>query len=271
MATFRPLLLALLLLVAPGYAHGSNLEQFMRNQHLPESIIYQMLQGENQIKHCLLSGDKMLCFQGKKFPGVSNNSQSRQAIRQGLALAVKNDLISALTTEIKADNLKNDEAISKTFIAANNQGLFDLRGIEFQTFCRGDWCGSIAAVPIKAAEKQLTDVYHQKPFIIDYCKMLLPKAKEFMTEGRYAAALIMLKELHDLKFADIEAYLLASKAFILENKPDDAAKITIELLEDFGQKLNSSQAEELGDLFVNLNMPEKAIASYEIASNRIDR
>lgn len=271
MGICKPLFLACVCLAVSASANAASPESFLREHHAPEDVITHMLNSYGQVRRCLSNDGQLLCLQGRSCPNVSSNARSRQAILQGLGLSVRNDVYVALTSKIKARHLLNGQAVSQAFLTGLNQGHITLTGVEWTTFCRGDWCGAIAAISLHVAEKEVPSIYEGRPFIVDYCQTLLPKARELMAKEKSAEALVVLKELYDLQFADIQAYLLTVQAFILEKQPAEAARIACELLDDFAHTMDAEQAEELGDILITLDMPDKAERAYNIAIMRMEQ
>lgn len=242
-------------------------ENFLRNFGAPPEIAEKMLSGSAPCRECVVAKNYAICVRGKSYPNVSNNAVARQAVLQGEGIAVRRDLYSSLAGRIKAKNPLNVQAAGQALAENPNSGK--LIGLEFITFCRGNWCGAMAAAPLPQAEHALPHIYKERSFINQYCNTLLPRARELMAHNRSAEALDVLKEMHDLEFADIDAYLLATRAFIQEKQPVEAAKIARELLEDFAKKMDANQAEELGDMLLDMNLTKEAEHAYKLASSRL--
>lgn len=252
-------------LAVSSLAVAASPEQFLRRHNAPEEIIVQMLAEAGPIRRCLANDDQIICIIGRTCPNISTNPQARQAILQGLGIAVRNDLCAALTHRVQAANLRDEQVVGQTFLSGISNGNLKFEHIEFTSFCRENWCGAAAISPLHIAKTKLPPIYESPAFISAYCQHLLAKAAGALEKEESAGALAALKELVSLKFADVRAYLLAMKAFMAEKQPLDAAKIANELLDNFSQKLDPEQAEELGDMLVELDMPDKAVVAYNIA------
>lgn len=241
---------------------------FMRLRNIPENLANAMLSANGPLNKCENTNKQLICVQGKLYPGVGKNAVARQGVLKNLELSVLQQLRLALAQAIPS-GLYN---ISVTGEALASPGAKDaLKGLEFINYCRSDWCGAIATVPLNEVKRELPQVYVRPEFVRDYCKLLLPIARKDFDRGDYKKALVALKELHDLKFANAEAYLLAVKAFTHENQTDDAKKIAREILEDLSDQMTAEQAEDLGNAFLEWNMEDNAIRSYQLASSKLQR
>lgn len=258
----------LVLLAAWANAHAASPEEFLRANGAPPALASALLKGDAPVSRCLTSGDQLFCARGRNYPGIAANARSRQAVLQNLALQVRNDLFVALASVIRARNLRDEQAVGEAF-ARGCGGRIKTAGLQFTSFSRGDWCGAIASAPLPEMKKTLPPIYRQKSFVHSYCEALLPRARALLARGETERALAALKELHDLNFADIGAYLLAARAFMGAGQPEEAQKIALELLADFAAGMNAAQAEDLGDIFLGLGMDTEAGAAYRIASARL--
>lgn len=251
-----------------GNAFAADPEHILRSHDAPAQIIEQLLEGSGSVNSCFSAGESLMCAQGRLYPGL--NTQSRQAVLKGLDLAILDSLYQFASSQTETGILKNREALTQTIKEEQDMGRIKLHGVEFASFCRGEWCGAVATIPRAGSKKELLRIYESSAFQKAYCKTLLPEALKLMKSGKIRQALLRLKEMHDLKFGDINAYLLACRAFILDGQPKDAEKIAMELLKDFFTRMNSDQAEELGDILVSLNCEPEAEQAYKLASSLLE-
>lgn len=268
MGTFKSILV-LIGLAAWANAYAASPIDFLRENGAPDSIVQAMLNGIEPVNKCLVSDNRLLCVRGRNYPGVSTNAQSRQAILNNQGISVRNDLFSTLADIVKSERLLNRPAVGEALAKTAQQDHIRFSGVQFITFSQGNWCAAAASIPLLEIKNELSDIYSQQAFIDGYCTALFPKAKEFMARGENSKALVALKELHDLKFANIDAYILAIRAFINNEQPKEAQKIALELLADFRDTMTVAQAEELGDIFLSLNMSKEVEAAYHIAISRL--
>lgn len=266
MPIYKAAICLFFLFALPLCANSANVEQFLESHGATSDIAKRMLSGTVSLKGCAAYDGWLLCYEGRNYPNSAKNAQARQGISAGLGISVRNALYLDLAARVRAAGLINRQAVGQALLATQNRGDNALTGLEFTSYCRDDWCGAAAALPLSENEKSLPAIYARRPFIMEYCRTLLPEAQKLMAEKRHKEALIALKELHDLKFANIEAYLLAVEAFIANRQNEDAAKIAIELLDDFSGKMSVEEAETLGDLFMTLQMQDRAENAYLLAS-----
>lgn len=258
------------ILLASADADASALSNFILERQ-GESAIAVDLDTHKKIKNCFNTSTHAICMEAGVYPNIQNNPLARVAVLKSLATSVKYALYSDVLKQVRAQNLNDPAAVTRAWLNGyeKNDSKFLLKGVEFITEEDGNWCGAVAAVGMHGASQELRHTYKDPAFIKSYCATLLPTAQRLMREKNYGKALIILKELHDLKFANIEAYLLATQAFLKNGEAADARKIALEIFHDFKDKLTSGQAEELGDLLVELKCESEAEKSYKLAAERL--
>ena len=84
----------------------------------------------------------------------------------------------------------------------------------------------------------------------DYCRFLYKNRALILFEaGRYEEALPVFKNIHDFKWADVNAYLDASECFLRTGYSDDCKKLLTELILTLGEKMTSKNFQRAGKLF----------------------
>lgn len=113
---------------------------------------------------------------------------------------------------------------------------------------------------VKIDEAALTD---------EYCRFLYRELaeKEFRA-GRYDEALPMFRNIHDLHWADVNAYLDASECFLRTGAEDDCSKLLRELKDALGDKMSSANFERAGELFMECRADDDAAESFRMARMR---
>lgn len=265
-------LITFLVVSAQCRAETTPLANFILSRQGSYDIVNQMEGNKNFVQKCFETTTHLICIESKYNPNLASNLLAKQSSLQGLALRIRHNLYVALLSKNKSKNLKNKNEAKAVYLAGVDSGNsnYSLSGIEFQTAYHDGYCQGVASIPLNSSSDALQNKFKEPFFIKQYCSSLYPKAKKLMEAGESAKALITLKELHDLKFANIDAYLLAIQAFFDNHQPEEAKKIAIEILEDFEEKMSSKQAEELGDIFMKLKMEKEAIQSYNISSLKFD-
>lgn len=263
---------AFLIASALQMAEAGSLEEFLIARQTPNELIATLDKEKNDFGKCFETSTHLLCVQSKFYPGLDANALSRRAMLQGMAIRVKYALYQSLLAKNTAKNLVNKAEASHIYLAGiqNGNARFSLKGVEFQTEFANGVCQAAASIPLQSAGASLQAKMEEPFFIKEYCASLYPKAKQLMENGKYSQALGTLKELHDLKFANIDAYLLASEAFIANGQPVEACKIALELLADFKSQMTCAQADELGSLFIQLDMDKEAEKAYEVSALKSD-
>lgn len=244
---------------------------FLRANRIPPVLAEQLLTGDDAVSSCSANEGMLFCARGRHFPNITGNDLAREAVLKGLGISVRAALDKAVAQEVRARDLRNASAVGEALGRARAEGMVTLRGIRFTTFCRGDWCGAVAAVPLADAADELPPVYARPGFVDLYCAASLAAAQRRLAEGNFRVALPALKELYALRCGHIEAWLLAVEISIHEGERTEAAKIARELLEAPPGELDASGAEKLGDLFLELDMSVEAEKAFNLAAQLLTR
>lgn len=265
------LALFVLLLPAPCRAGSSTMRDFILQRQGSEVQVRELCVGAGSVNMCTQTPTHLLCVHSGMYPNIGHNPQARIAIARSLALKAKMAVYAQLLQN-SPPHLLNTAGVRETYLQGVDRGQegYVLKGVEFQTYAEDNWCGAIASAPL-AAEREIRKKCAEPGFIMDYCGTLYPCAISCMQEGKYREALTILKELHDLKYANIDAYLLTCEAFIKNNQPGEAQKIANELLADFYQSCTVQQAEQLGDIFLELGAAPEAEKSYVLAQELMNK
>lgn len=262
----KALILFICIFVGCGtiYSATDSLSEFIRTRGGNEQQASLATVGGNY-KGCFSSHEYLLCLDNRTYPGIGRNVKARYAILQGLNVTIKNMVYNYAIYKNKAENFRDQEVVKKAIVKLHPS----LAGIEFLSRSSGDWAGAVAAIKRENAREEIEAIYAQPIFKDNYAQISLPVAKSYMDSRAYQDALFILKELHDLKFANAEAYILAGKAFMETGDKAEAKKLAKEVWETLHSQLNAEYAEQLGDLFQMLGEDKEAIDAYELASKRL--
>lgn len=258
-------LLCAFLVVAPAGAATGELEAFVLERNGTREDLAR-LRGHS-VDTCLSTPSHLLCVQTQNVPKSHGNPTVQQASLKILAHKVKRSLYAYCFSFVKNTGLRNSAAALDTYIRAADGALPDLtlKGLETVSFAEGDNITAAAAVPLKQSVSSMERNILTKPFADRYCEHLLPKAKAEYHAGQYAEALVSLKEMHDLRWANAEAYILAAHAFLKIGNTADALKIALEVLALLTAQLTPDLAEHLGNIFLELGRDREAEQAYGIA------
>lgn len=215
-------------------------------------------------KGCFASENHLICLDCRNYPGLAGNLIARQAILQGLNLIVKSMVCNYAADQNRAENFRDQTAVKEVI-----NELQPLGRIEFLSASEGNWAGAVAAIKRTTAKKELTEIYKAPAFKDAYGRLSLPAARDYMQTGEFKKALVILKELHDLKYANVEAYILAGEAFSASGDKIEALKLAKEVWETLRGQLDAHWAEQLGDLFKQLGDEDNAVAAYSLASEKL--
>lgn len=254
---------------APVFGSGASMKDFMESHGVSQQIQNRVI-NSSSFDGCFSTPDYFICAIKGKYANLESNALARQSVLNALAIKVRHALYVKMLDSSNLSAVKDKKEADSVYLSqvgADNKKYL-LKGIEFGTYFANGVCHAYAASPINksvdAIEKNLSSDF----FINDYCKSFFIKAVDLMSKKDYSAALVILKELHDLHFADINAYLLASEAFFKTGQTVDALKIANEVMTEFSDKMNNEQAENLGDIFMDLKQDKEAQKAYEIALAR---
>lgn len=98
-----------------------------------------------------------------------------------------------------------------------------------------------------------------------YCAELYATARIRMKAGDWMTALDLFKEIHDLKWTNIEAYLDAAECFDRTGDPAGAAKLLGEVWETLGPGMKPQEAERMGDHLLRFGVRGPAREAFEAA------
>lgn len=260
-----------LLLGAPSHALALGPADFLGANRIPQPLAAKLLSGAAPVDACAENEGVFFCAKGSQFPHIAGNALAREAVLKGLGVAVRAGLDRALARKVRARDLRDQGAVGEALGRVRADGGVTLKGVRFTTFCRGDWCGAVAVLPLAAAERDLPQIYARPEFVEAYCATVFPAARQLSGAGRYGEALPALLELLHLGCGQTDAALLAAEACVHQGQRAEAAKIARGLLEGEPGALDAEGAEKLGDLFLELRMDAEAEKAFELASRLLAR
>lgn len=217
---------------------------------------------------CFSTSSHLLVAHGMPVPSAGLNPQVEQAQFRAIAQRTRHDLYVCLTGKTRISSLHDPVAARQTYVAAAsaNSPRYALQGMEFFTAKHNGLLVAVAAIPLFSAVASVENAYNQRFFQEDYCRFLYPNAVQRFKHKDYPGALKVLKEAHDLKWGNAEAYVLLAKTFLHMGQREDALKIAIEVFDSLANQLTPLLAEELGEIFLSLGQEAKAQKAFETAS-----
>ena len=93
-------------------------------------------------------------------------------------------------------------------------------------------------------------------------------AKQIFNAGRYKDALPLFKNLHDLKFMNISAYLDAAECFLKTGEPNECLKLINELRAELEDAMSSRELERAGVLCREAGDRDAALSAFNKARVR---
>ena len=260
------LFLAFPVAAAAGAATGT-LDAFVLERNGTREDAARLQGGNDTVDTCLATPSHLICVQARNIPNSRNNHTVQQAALKIQAHQVKHRLYGYCFAFLKNMQLQNNAAALATYIKGldGNMPEFVLKGLETASYADGDRITTVASVPHVQSLRNMEKTVQTRAFSEKYCENLFPEAKKQYLAGNYGAALVILKELHDLQWANAEAYILASHAFLKTGNTDDALKIAGEVLSLLAPQLTPELAERLGDIFLECGRDREAQQAFNIA------
>lgn len=103
----------------------------------------------------------------------------------------------------------------------------------------------------------------------DYCRMLYTEcAKVLFRNGFYSEALPMFRNIHRLKWANVNAYIDAAECFLRTNQPSECAKLLTELISILEDKMTVDDFIRAGRLFRSSGDRKSALSAFKLAQKR---
>jgi tetratricopeptide (TPR) repeat protein len=98
--------------------------------------------------------------------------------------------------------------------------------------------------------------------------LLYDTAKSAFEAGRNDEALIVFKQIHDLKWANVGAYLDASECFLRNGEAEESLKLLRELMKTLGDNMGSAELTRAGGLFRKAGDKPSALSAFKLARER---
>ncbi|MBQ9363395.1 MAG: tetratricopeptide repeat protein [Bacteroidaceae bacterium] len=251
----------------PLMAATWSLENFVLHHNGTEDDIARIHSQNNVSEICFKTSSHLICIKSRIIPNSNKNKEVRHASLKILSHQVKHLLYTEMIKSVNQTKLQNRNAVLGTYIYGieRNNNNYILSNIENANFYDGDKIISVVSVPYTQAVSVVKKILDSSFFSIDYCKKLFPKAKLLYKDNKYNEALVLLKEIHDLKWANAEAYVMAADSFLKIGNLNDSLKIANEVLSELKLQLTPDIAENLGDIFLELGKIDEAEESFKLA------
>ena len=105
----------------------------------------------------------------------------------------------------------------------------------------------------------------------NYCKYLYEQAQKFFSKKDFVNALEILHQIHYMSWADISAYLGASYCFLQMNQKEDAAKLTLELINTMSQDMKADDFASAGRILFYSGLKDEGFNAIEQAYNLLKK
>jgi tetratricopeptide (TPR) repeat protein len=188
---------------------------------------------------------------------------SRQNINASRARA---NLILAVVGGVDRGVYRDGDALGRVYVRYFSSRGF--AGTQSASDAQDGWSMSLVWMERKTAE-----LYRASPPVSadindGYCAELYARAKDDFDAGRYRDALPAFKQIHDLKWANVGAYLDAAECFLKNGEAQESVKLLRELLKELGGDMGTEELKHAGSLFREAGDKQSAFEAYVLARER---
>jgi tetratricopeptide (TPR) repeat protein len=136
----------------------------------------------------------------------------------------------------------------------------------------GRYAIALAWLSSRAAKAFESDVPPQGVLNEDYCRFLyLRRARVLFEAGKYDEALPIFKHIHDLRWADIGAYLDAAECFLKVGEKGEGLRLLQELFSSLKDEMNTEELSRTGRLFRAAGDRSAALRVFKTARERFEK
>ena len=225
------------------------------------------IENAQTLRQCFSGAEYVTCICKDKLPKAEKGAEV--ALARNSALLAKKRLfldllenypLPRLAPGLTSQNLKRNLDAGLTVIPT--------KYVEFSSFRKNGWLASVASIQKKNIPTLLAEYFSGPDFLKSYGKGLLARAEDLARGGKYAEALALLRELHELNYANVNVYLAAADSFLNMGQMNDARKLAANILEKCRQSLDAGTAARLGELFISMGDPERAEQAFLLAEEK---
>ena len=258
--------------VAPSWATVEGIKFYITKRGGTAELVTRWTNPRHTLNECAQTDKYMLCIRSRQVRFSHQDYRAEQVELKALSLQARHSLYLELVKKADHSKFKQEQHAEDVYMSRlkKNDSKFILTNVEFFTAHHDNWFVAIASVPYRSSINKISYTYKSKYFSDAYSDNLYPIAIRLFNNNKYNEALIFLKEIHDLKRARADAYILASRTFFLVGKKEDAYRIAVEVLNDLDDQLTLELAEQLGDIFVDLGNIEMANSAFILASRKLN-
>jgi tetratricopeptide (TPR) repeat protein len=190
----------------------------------------------------------------------------RNALERGLLTARRRLALHLAQGRIDRKRYPNEEALGSVLDARYLR--VKVRGVETASEAANGWAFALAWLS-SGAPKAVEEAFPpEEELKEDYCATLYRPARALFEAGKYLEALPMFKNLHDLRWADIGAYLDAAECFLRTGESEECRKLLRELMLTLGGGMGSDDFARAGDLFQETGDRDAALSAFRKARER---
>lgn len=177
---------------------------------------------------------------------------------------------SNLKNSVKKELYRYNEALGHALFA-----YYEPRGIQTSSYVlkktkSGRFAVVLAWLKSDLANTLQDEVLSEKTLDDDYCRFLyLNQARDLFIAGRYSEALPLFKNIHDLKWMDISAYLDAAECFLKIGEPKECLTLVKEIRAELGREMSSLELARAGRLCRGAGDKKAALDSFNHARVRL--
>lgn len=273
--------LSLYLLSFCSAALADDLTGFLSELNINKSIINKLIRDLDYINKeqergaAAKSDDGMYYLALVPVPDAGKSGSNSPAVRleaaaQSRALFLSRTRLALALGETKTDRklyIYNDALASALYALYAPIGIEAKAGVIINNKLK--FAAALAKISPEKAAALVSEALPQKILTGEYCRELyFNQAKQIFNAGRYAEALPLFQNLHDLKYMNIEAYLDAAECFVKTGAPKECIKLIKELRAALENNMTSDDLSRLGSLCLDAGDKDGALDAFNLARVR---
>lgn len=215
----------------------------------------------------------MFCLAVVRVPGDrdADVAAEMETLSQERALSLARGRLALVIGQGKVDRkiYRYDDALGSALFT-----YYGPRGIETAADLlsggkTGKFAAALAWLSPKNVEELTGEALPPKILDVEYCRSLyLDNARDMFKAGRYSDALPLFKNIHDLRWMDISAYLDAAECFLRTGEPKECLKLLKELRAALDAEMNSEELARSGRLCREAGDRNAALSAFRQARKR---
>lgn len=254
-----------LLLACPLWAgQQADLESFFYQRGGSAEILQQYLHSSEKNNTVIQTASHIISL---SISHLSNtNPINENILKKSIAVQSRHELCRYIFNKAENIPMKNRDAIFHVYMKESQvHEKFRIYGIEFIIRKLGDSIICISSISYQEIKKIVYNCSNSNQLMLKYCEKLFSYAENYFRNNKIDETIIILKELSDLNWSNIEFDIINIEILIVQNKYEEAEKWAIKIIQNNFYSLNADLSEKLGDIFMHLGDDLHAKQCYDLA------